>query len=131
MHAAEVLKPDVPGLPSEVSHLGGYTRDGHGGVHPFAIGTNPLPSAASGGPAWNGWDIARGIVLLPSGKGGYVLDGWGGIHGFGIGSDPLPPAIHSFYPRVDVISGVTITGPSASPVVVTTIDSHGGLHASG
>src|SRR5205085_1557256 len=71
---------------------GGYVLDGWGGLHPFSIGSNPMPPAASGGPYWKGWDIARGIVLLRNGNGGYVLDGYGGVHSFAIGSNPMPPA---------------------------------------
>ena len=70
---------------------GGYVLDGYGGIHPFAIGANPRPPAASGGPSWPGWNIAQGIALLPDGTGGYVLDGYGGIHPFVIGANPRPP----------------------------------------
>jgi hypothetical protein len=37
----------------------------------------------AGIPYWKGWDIARGIAVLPDRSGGYILDGWGGIHPFG------------------------------------------------
>jgi hypothetical protein len=31
-----------------------------------------------------GWDIARGVALIPgSTTQGYVVDGWGGMHPFG------------------------------------------------
>ena len=59
----------------------GYVLDGFGGLHPVG-GAEP----ASAG-YWVGWDIARGVVLLPSSTqaapAGYVLDGWGGVHPFG------------------------------------------------
>jgi hypothetical protein len=32
---------------------------------------------------WQGWDIARGLVLRSDNTGGYILDGAGGLHGFG------------------------------------------------
>lgn len=56
----------------------GYELDGYGGLHP--VGGAP---AATGGPYWSGWDIARGLVLQSSGTSGYVLDAFGGIHPFG------------------------------------------------
>ncbi|MDQ1427200.1 MAG: hypothetical protein QOK39_676, partial [Acidimicrobiaceae bacterium] len=42
---------------------GGYVLDGFGGIHPFAIGTDPAPAAPAGAPYWGGWDIARTMVL--------------------------------------------------------------------
>ena len=70
--------------------------DGWGGLHPFAIGNHPTPPAASAG-YWNGWDIARGVSIMPDGTGGYVLDGFGGLHPFAIGNHPLPPATSAGY----------------------------------
>jgi len=58
-------------------------------VHGFAPAGQPLPPSFSNGPYWTGWDIARGIWLLPSSTlaqpAGYLLDGYGGLH-------PLGPA---------------------------------------
>jgi hypothetical protein len=54
-----------------------------------------------------GWDIARGIWLLPSSTlaapAGYVLDGYGGLHG--LGSVP-GIARYSYWPNRDIAIGV-------------------------
>jgi glucose/arabinose dehydrogenase len=55
----------------------GYLLDGYGGLHP--VSGSP---AATGGPYWNGFDIARAVALGPNGRAGYVLDGFGGLHPF-------------------------------------------------
>ena len=108
---------------------GGYVLDGYGGVHPFAVGSNPMPAGTSGGPYWNGWDIARGLVLLPNGTGGYVLDGYGGIHPFAVGSNPAPPAISpgAYYGGWDVMDGLALGADGTTAAVV---DSHDGVHLS-
>lgn len=108
---------------------GGYVLDGWGGIHPFAIGSNPTPPSASGGPYWSGWDIARGIVLNPAGTGGYLLDGWGGVHPFAIGSNPAPPGVSTgaYYDGWDVVDGIAIGADGATVAVV---DSHDGIHTS-
>jgi hypothetical protein len=42
-----------------------------------------MPAAISSA-YWSGWDIARGVWLLPgSATAGYTIDGWGGLHQFG------------------------------------------------
>ena len=73
--------------------------DGYGGLHPFSasrpagfrsLGTGPPPPLTVGGTYWQGWDIARKVVIFSDGTGGYVLDGYGGLHGFGVGR-PAPP----------------------------------------
>ena len=43
---------------------GGYVVDDWGGIHPFAVGTNPLPPSPAGGPYWEGEDVARGIAAV-------------------------------------------------------------------
>jgi hypothetical protein len=51
-------------------------------LHPFGDA-----AAVSGFAYWRGWDIARGVQLLPvntaTSAQGWVLDGWGGLHAFG------------------------------------------------
>lgn len=73
------------------ARTGGYTLDGWGGLHPFAIGTGSLPPMPTGVAYWRGWDIARGAALRFDGTGGYTLDGWGALHPFAAGG-PAPPA---------------------------------------
>ncbi len=108
---------------------GGYVLDGWGGIHPFAIGSDPIPPGASGFAYWKGWDIARGIVLNPAGTGGYVLDGWGGIHPFAIGSNPVPPGASTgaYYSGWDVADGIAL---GADGRTVAVVDSHDGIHMS-
>ena len=62
---------------------GGFVLDGYGALHHVGV-----PSAVPVGPQarWNGFDIARGVALLPDTSGGFVLDGYGGVHGFALGS---------------------------------------------
>jgi hypothetical protein len=48
-----------------------------------------MPGAIAVSGYWRGWDIARGLWLLPGSAGaGYTLDGWGGLHPFG-GAPPI------------------------------------------
>jgi len=105
---------------------GGYILDGWGGPHPFgtALSTN-------GGPYWPGWDIARGIVLVPDGSGGasggYILDGWGGMHPFGIGGHAPPPKIivGPFWYGFDIARGVVINNAGTGGYI---LDGWGGVH---
>jgi hypothetical protein len=76
------------------------------------------------GPYWQGWDIARGVTVLPSGNGGYMVDAYGGLHPFRIQS--TPPAVRngSYWPGWDIVNGVTATGGRGGYVV----DGFGGTH---
>ncbi|HEX4776138.1 MAG TPA: S8 family peptidase, partial [Acidimicrobiia bacterium] len=90
--AAKNANGDGPATVVRVTPLkGGYLADGFGGIHAFADAGGVTPPPPNGGPYWGGWNIARGIAVLPSGAGGYVLDGWGGLHAFGVGSQAPPP----------------------------------------
>ena len=106
---------------------GGYVLDGYGGIHPFAIGSNPMPAGTSGGPYWNGWDIARGLVLLPNGTGGYVLDGYGGIHPFATGSNPMPAGTSGgpYWNGWDIARGLVLLPNGTGGYV---LDGYGGIH---
>ena len=66
----------VPSSPPPVG--GGYLLDAWGGVHAYG-GAAPIGD----GPYWNGFDIARGIVMRPDRTSGYVLDGYGAVHSYG------------------------------------------------
>jgi hypothetical protein len=70
---------------------------------------------------WRGWDIARRVVLLPSGSGGYVLDAWGGVHQFG-----GAPAISTgaYWPGWDIARDIAIR-PGTSDAYV--LDGFGGV----
>jgi subtilisin family serine protease len=106
---------------------GGYTVDGTGRLHPFAVGANARPPAATGGPSWPGQDRARGVAVLPNGRGGYVLDSFGRVHRFGVGDNPRPRATHGSpsWPNWDIARGIALTPSGRGGYVV---DGFGGIH---
>jgi hypothetical protein len=59
---------------------GGYVLDGFGGVHPFAIGSNPAPPGISPGAYYGGWDVMDGLALGADGKTAAVVDSHDGVH---------------------------------------------------
>ncbi len=103
---------------------GGYVLDGWGGIHAFAIGTNPQPPPATVTGYWPGRDIARSIVLRGN-TGGYTLDGQGGIHPFAIGTNPKPPAVSgaNYWTGYDVAAALA-RGVNGGVV----LDSYGATH---
>lgn len=106
---------------------GGYTLDGFGGVHRFAVGSGALPPAAMGAGYWNGWDIARGIALTSDSRGGYTLDGFGALHPFGVGTTAEPPAATGtpYWLGWDAARGVALMPNGAGGYIV---DLFGGIH---
>lgn len=82
---------------------GGYVLDGWGGIHVF--GSAPYVGREGLTAYWQGWDIARDIVLTPDGKGGHVLDGWGGIHPFG---DEAKTSISAYWRRWDIANRIIL-----------------------
>jgi hypothetical protein len=116
------LTSSAPTYPSATG--GGYLLDGYGGLHPIAVaGAVPPPAA---GPGWPGWDIARGIAVLPNGTGGYVLDGYGGIHPFAIGANTRPPATRGgpAWPGWDIAQGIAVLPNGTGGYV---LDGYGGF----
>jgi hypothetical protein len=107
----------------------GFTVDGFGGLQPFSVGGAPPLAKPTGGPYWGatGFDIARGVALLPDKTGGYVLDGWGGLHPFGIGSNLAPPKPTGgpYWVNQDIAKGVSINPDGKGGYIV---DGLGGLH---
>src|ERR1035437_405360 len=97
-----------------------YVLDGWGGLHPF--GGAP---AVSGTAYWQGWDIARGIVLQSTGQGGYVLDGWGGLNPFG--GAPAVSGTASWH-GWDIARGIVLQSTGQGGYV---LDGWGGLHPFG
>ncbi len=71
---------------------GGYVLDGFGGLHPFALSSNPMPPDITNNAYWVGWDIAHDVVLSPGSTAasvsGLTLDGHGGLHPLGNGASP-------------------------------------------
>jgi hypothetical protein len=78
---------------------------------------------------WQGWDIARGLVLRSDGVSGYVLDGWGGLHPFG-----GAPSVSSTasWRGWDIARGVVAwTGTTDGDPGGWILDGWGGVHAYG
>ena len=117
----------VAPTPPRTDVTGGLTVDANGGLYRYRVGGGPRLAAPRGGPAWSGWDIARGVALLPDHRGGYVLDGFGGLHPFAIGTAPMPPAAVGgpYWRGWDIARGVTLTPGGTGGYVV---DGFGGLH---
>jgi hypothetical protein len=117
---------------------GGYVLDGYGGLHAFSVNDsygsgdrNPnrrgsLPPPPQGNAFWNGKDIARKVVILPSGVAGYVLDGYGGVHAFGIGRPAPPdPITTASWTNWDIAHDFALIPNTQSGYVM---DGYGGMH---
>jgi hypothetical protein len=108
------------------SGTGGYVLDEFGGLHPFGIGGDAPPPAATGARFVAGRDWARGVALLLDGSGGYVLDGSGNLYGFSIGDHPRPPAATGGpHWSTDLGRGVAIAPTGTGGYLV---DAHGSLY---
>ena len=55
----------------------GLVLDGFGGLHGWSAAASARPTAIAGNPYWPGWDIARGVAVLPGSR-GIVVDAYGG-----------------------------------------------------
>ncbi len=101
---------------------GYYSLGGDGSVTPYG------GAGYFGAPSF-GWNIARGLAVMPDGQGYVVLDGFGGLHRFGsategaVGQAPFP-----YWIGWDIARDVAIT-PSGNGIAV--LDGFGGMHASG
>jgi hypothetical protein len=107
----------------------GYVLDGWGGIHPFGAGNASPPPSPSQYAYWQGWDIARGIVLRGNTGTGYVLDGWGGLHPFAPSGVTLPatPANTAYWKGWDIARGVALATANSGYIV----DGWGGIHPFG
>jgi hypothetical protein len=107
---------------------GGLVVDGWGGLHAFAdpsgVGVTPVVSS---GPYWPGWDIVRGVAIMPHDRGGYVVDAWGGIHPFALnGVSPPPVGLTTWYtPGRETVRGIALLEDGTGGYV---LDQHGQLH---
>ena len=117
----------VAATPLRRDLTGGVTLDGFGGLHRFAVGAGPLLGRVHGGAYWSGWDIARGVALLPDRSGGYVLDGFGGLHPFRIGAGAMPPRVSGlpYWNGWDIARAVAVAPDGSGGYV---LDGFGGLH---
>jgi len=119
--AAVVPPAAQAALADNSGHL--YTLDGYGGVH--AAGSAP---AISTNTYWNGWDIARGLAMLPEGTGGYVLDGYGGVHTAGT----APAASGADYFGFDIARSIVLAPwATAAAPGGWILDGFGGVHTFG
>jgi hypothetical protein len=93
-----------------------------------ATGVSSVTSAAA--PYWRGWDIARGVALMPSSDSGYVLDGFGALHPFSLANTQKPPLTHGapYWPGWAIARGVALLPDGTGGYVV---DGFGGLHPFG
>jgi hypothetical protein len=98
---------------------GYYVLDPRGGVSAF--GGAPY----FGSPRF-GFDIARGIAVMPDGAGYVVLDGWGGVHRYGSAS--TLPAPSGYWRGWDIARSVAIA-PDGQGYAV--LDRWGGVHRAG
>ncbi len=105
----------------------GYVIDGYGAPFGFSAGCAAKPPRATGSPYWSGWDIVRGIAVLPGGR-GLVVDGFGGLHPFKLGDGSTAGLATSgarFWAGQDMARGVAVVPEGTGGYVV---DRSGGLH---
>jgi uncharacterized protein YvpB len=107
------------------STAGGVSLDAYGGLHPF--GGLALNTAAS--PYWNGFDIARAVVLRQDASGGWELDGLGGIHAFGSAPAVSTPA---YWAGWSIARALVVTSKDQSGILDGRqgylLDGFGGIH---
>ncbi len=121
--SAAPAPPARRALPDNQSQL--YVLDGWGGVH----SVNGSPALATSA-YWQGWDIARGLAMLPTGTGGLVLDGWGGLHA--VGSGVSQPAPSGYWTNWDIARSIALAPwATASAPAGWTLDGWGGIHPFG
>src|SRR5438067_971120 len=114
-------------------HGDGYILDGWGGLHQFAVGTNPMPPAITNNAFWPGWRIARDIALTPgstaSNVSGVTLDGYGGLHPFGTAANPQGGP---YWANWNIARSVRLSPQStAAQPQGWVLDGYGGLHPFG
>ena len=99
---ADIVKQKLP------TGNGGYLVDAYGGTHSMSIaGSAPMPRATGAG-YWPGWNIIRGITLIPGTGGGYLVDAFGGTHPFAAtGSKPAGPTAGPYSPPLDLARGIS------------------------
>jgi hypothetical protein len=66
------------GIVLDSAGTGGYTLDGYGGIHPFAIGSNKMPADVKSPNYTPGWDVADGLAIGKTELA--VVNSNGGVH---------------------------------------------------
>lgn len=105
----------------------GVVADAYGGLHGWSAGCTASPTDFVGGPYWPGWDIVRGVAVLPGNR-GLMVDGYGGTHGFSFGESPgATPPTHGapYWPGWDIVRGVVVLPDGTGGFE---LDGFGGLH---
>lgn len=102
----------------------GYEADDFGGIH--ALGTAPAMGTY---PYW-GWDVVRGMVLLPDCHTGYVLDLYGGVHPIAAAGYAAPPTpkISAYWSGWDIARSIDYVGVINGADSGYVLDGWGGLH---
>jgi hypothetical protein len=120
---AAVSFQQIGGFGVVTRHLGagGYQLGPDGAVTAFG----GAPALANSAALWQGWDIARGLVLRSDDTGGYILDGFGGLHPFG--SAP-PMASTAYWQGWDIARGLVLRSDNTGGYI---LDGAGGLHGFG
>ena len=108
-------------LPTE-----GFVLDVYGRLSGWSAGCLGAPAAVVGNPTWPGWDIARGVAVLPGGR-GVVVDGYGGVHGFTFDDGSGRPVAHGtpYWSGWDIVRGVAVLPDGTGGYV---LDGYGGIH---
>ena len=103
----------------------GVVLDAYGGLHGWSARCHGGPVTVGGNPYWLGWDIARGVAVLPGG-GGIEVDAWGGAHAFTLG-DGAKPRVHGtpYWIGWDIVRGVAVVPQGTGGYE---LDGYGGLH---
>lgn len=105
----------------------GYVVDGYGSPLGFSAACAAKPPSPTDSPYWAGWDIVRGIAVLPGGR-GLVVDAFGGLHGFRFGDGSmagLQISGNATWANQDMARGVAVVPEGTGGFVV---DRTGRLH---
>ena len=115
-------QPDAStsGLPAR-----GFEVDGFGGLHGWSSGCSAAPSGVVGAAYWSGWDIVRGVAVVP-GNGGFTVDAYGGLHGFKFGDGSIPTSSGTpYWPGWDIARDIVAVPEGTGGFE---LDGFGGLH---
>ncbi len=106
---------------------GGLIVDGFGGLHNVRIGNGSVPGQIKGSDYWPGWDIARGVAIMPDNSSGLTVDGFGGLHRFTIGGGTAPGAVKGaeYWPGWDIVRAVAVLPNGKGGYL---LDGFGGTH---